>query len=67
MLGTGPEQRFSQYSMHIECPQCGEKMGLQIGLTGGPKNERLKCIGCYNEILPLMPGPIVGGPFAVEK
>jgi transcription elongation factor Elf1 len=53
----------SQYDMQIECPQCGKKMILHIGLTGDPKNVVLDCIGCHNEILPLVPGPIVGGPF----
>jgi len=68
MLGTGPEpERVSQYPIRIECPQCGAKMILHVGLTGDPKNDRLKCIGCYNEILPLVPGPIVGGPYPVTS
>jgi transcription elongation factor Elf1 len=64
MLGTeGEPARLSQYSMQIECPQCGKKMILQIGLTGAPKDAALDCIGCHNQILPLVPGPILGGPF----
>lgn len=59
--------RFSRYSMQIECPQCGEKMILHVGLTGDPKNNQLECIGCHSEILPLVPGPIVGGPFPVTN
>lgn len=64
MLRTEDDHaRLAQYSMQIECPQCGKKMILQIGLTGAPKNGVLDCIGCHNQILPLVPGPIVGGPF----
>lgn len=55
--------RVSQYSVQIECPQCGEKMILHIGLTGDPKNNLLECIGCQSEIVPLVPGQIVGGPY----
>ena len=64
MSGADSEvRRSSQYSMQIECPQCGKKMILHIGVTSDPKNGVLDCIGCHNEILPLVPGPIVGGPF----
>ena len=64
MLRTeGDPARLSQYSLRIECPQCGKKMILQIGLTGASKNGALDCIGCHNEIIPLVPGPIIGGPF----
>jgi hypothetical protein len=55
--------RVSQYRLQIECPQCGKKMILHIALTGSPQNNLLECIGCQNEILPLVPGPIVAGPF----
>jgi hypothetical protein len=64
MLRTKADLRgVSQYSVQIECPQCGKKMILHIGLMGAPKNGALDCIGCHNEILPLVPGPIVAGPF----
>lgn len=64
MFGTESEpKRISQYSIRIECPLCGKKMILHIGLTGDPKNGVLDCIGCHNEIIPLVPGPIVAGPF----
>jgi predicted RNA-binding Zn-ribbon protein involved in translation (DUF1610 family) len=53
----------SQYPVQIECPKCGKKMILHLGLTGDPQNNLLECIGCHSEILPLVPGPIVGGPF----
>lgn len=67
MLGTeGVPARLSRYSMRIECPQCGKKMILLIGLAGVPKNAALDCIGCHNEIIPIVPGPIVGGPFPVS-
>jgi transcription elongation factor Elf1 len=64
MSGADSEfRRASQYRMQIECPRCGKKMILHIGVTGEPKNGVLDCIGCHNEILPLVPGPIFGGPF----
>ena len=66
MSGTGLKQ-ISQYSMEYECPQCHIKMILHIGLTGKPTDEHVQCIGCFRQILPLVPCPIVGGPFAVTK
>ena len=68
MLGTDSElRRASKFCLQIECPQCGEKMILQIGLTGEPKYSSLACIGCRNEIIPGVPGPIVGGPFSLNN
>lgn len=63
MSGTSREPGFAQYSMEIECPECGTKMILQIGLTGDPKNNLLECPGCRGAFIPLVPGPIVNGPF----
>jgi hypothetical protein len=68
MPGTDSElRRVSQYTLEIECPQCGEKMILHIGLMGEPKSSSLACIGCRNEIVPVVPGPIVGGPFSLRQ
>jgi DNA-directed RNA polymerase subunit RPC12/RpoP len=64
MSGIEPEPTgISQYTMQIECPQCGAKMIVHVGLTGDPKNGRLECIACHSEIESLVPGQIVGGPF----
>jgi hypothetical protein len=59
--GRGPD-RFSQYPMQIECPQCGQKMIVHIGLRN-PDDSPIECLGCHNTIVPLLPGPIVNGPF----
>jgi hypothetical protein len=53
--------------MQIECPQCGKKMIVHIGLIGDPKNKSFECIECNEEILPIVPGKIVGGPFPVTN
>jgi hypothetical protein len=55
-------EQVSQHSMEIECSQCSDKMLVNIGLNGDPKNNWLECIGCHSEIEPLLPGKIVGGP-----
>jgi hypothetical protein len=68
MAGTDMSpRRFSHYSMEIECPQCGKKMILHVGLIGDPKNNSLRCLGCQKEIVPLVPGPIIGGPFPLTN
>lgn len=68
MPGTEPEpKRISQYSMRIECPQCGAKMILHVGLMGDSKNDRLECIACHGEIESLVPGQIVAGTFLVTN
>jgi rubredoxin len=62
MSGTRREPIFAQYSMEVECPECGKKIIVQIGLTGHPKNDWLECPGCHTGFVPLVPGPIVNGP-----
>lgn len=59
--------RMSQYSMQIECPECQEKIILHIGLTGAAKNNPLKCPVCNMEFVPIVPGPVVGGPFQLNS
>jgi hypothetical protein len=51
-------------TMQIKCPRCKTKMLLQVGLTlNVPTNSSVGCINCKNKLIPLVPGPIVGGPF----
>jgi ribosomal protein S27E len=59
--GRGPD-RLSQYPMQIECPQCGQKMTVQIGFSD-PEDYEIECLGCHNTLVPFLPGPIVDGPF----
>lgn len=61
--GPTPIQRKSHISMLIECSQCGQKMILHVGLVGQAKNNSIECLGCHNSIVPILPGPIVDGPF----
>ncbi len=68
MSGTDSKpERLSRYSVQIECPKCGAKMTLHVGLAGDPKNDWLECILCHREIIALVPGQIVGGPFAATN
>jgi len=48
--------------MQIECPQCGQKMIVHIRFSD-PEDYEIECPGCHNTIVPLLPGPIVDGPF----
>ena len=66
-LGPDPIKLKSHFSMLIECPQCGAKMILHVGLVGNPNNSFLACVGCQNSIVPLVPGPIVAGPFSLNN
>jgi hypothetical protein len=52
--------------MQIECPECHKKMLLHVGLTPDTAKNVINCIGCHNTVVPLVPGPIVGGPFSVD-
>lgn len=49
----------------IECPQCHKKMLLHIGLEADTTNNVLECPNCQNTLIPLVPGPIIGGPFSI--
>jgi hypothetical protein len=57
--------RLARYPVEIKCPECSKSMILHVGLTGDPKNNLLECPNCQKEFVPLVPGPIVGGPFPV--
>jgi hypothetical protein len=51
-------------TMEIKCPRCKTKMLLQVGVTLDVRtNESVGCINCNNKLIPLVPGPILGGPF----
>jgi hypothetical protein len=65
MPGMAPDsiQRNAHVSMVIECPQCRQKMILHVALIGAPKNNLIECLGCRSSIVPIVSGPIVGGPF----
>jgi hypothetical protein len=65
MLGTSSNSTkgLAYYGMQIECPQCAQKMIVHVGLIGNPKDKPIECVACHNTILPLLPGPIVDGPF----
>ena len=52
--------------MQIECPECGKKMLLQVGLAPDTANNSVECPHCHHTMVPLVPGPIVGGPFLVD-
>jgi hypothetical protein len=52
--------------MQIECPKCRKKMILQIGLAPDTTNSLLECPNWQNTLIPLVPGPIVGGPYLVD-
>jgi DNA-directed RNA polymerase subunit RPC12/RpoP len=58
------EARELSVTMQIKCPRCQTKMLLQVGLTlNAPTNNSVGCINCKNKLIPLVPGPIIGGPF----
>jgi DNA-directed RNA polymerase subunit RPC12/RpoP len=60
-------QDSGRVHMRIECPQCHEKMLLQIALTPDTANNEVECPNCHHIMIPLVPGPIVGGPFSVDS
>ena len=55
-----------QVPMQIECPECHTKMLLHVGLAPDTANNVLECPNCHTTVVPLVPGPIVGGPFSVD-
>jgi len=57
----------SHVQMLIECPKCHKKMVLHIGLVPDTANNVLECPNCQNTLVPLVPGPIIGGPFSMDS
>jgi hypothetical protein len=56
------DQRKSQYSIQIECPDCSQKMIVRVGVRGDPEINKIKCVGCQSGLTPPIPGSIVAGP-----
>jgi DNA-directed RNA polymerase subunit RPC12/RpoP len=52
--------------MQVECPECREKILLHVGLEPDTANNSVECPNCHHTMVPLVPGPIVGGPFSVD-
>jgi predicted RNA-binding Zn-ribbon protein involved in translation (DUF1610 family) len=61
---SNPDSVYIQ--MQIECPNCHKKMLLQVGLAPDTANNAFECPNCHHTMVPLVPGPIVGGPFSVD-
>jgi hypothetical protein len=53
--------------MQIQCPQCGTKMLLYVGLVPAKTDDSLECINCQNKMTPNLPGNVVRGPFAADE
>ncbi len=56
-----------QVCMQIQCPQCGTKMLLYVGLVPAKTDDSLECINCQNKMTPNLPGNVVRGPFAADE
>jgi uncharacterized protein YbaR (Trm112 family) len=52
-------------TMQIACPECKGQMLLHVGLTPDTTNQALECPHCLNMFVPLVPGPVLRGPFQV--
>jgi DNA-directed RNA polymerase subunit RPC12/RpoP len=52
--------------MLIECPECHKKMLLHVGLAPDTTNNSVECPNCHHTMIPLVPGPIVDGPFSLD-
>ncbi len=59
-------QDSSHVQMQVECPECHKKILLHVALTTDTSNNTVECPNCHHRMIPLVPGPIVGGPFSVE-
>jgi len=60
-------QESSHVQMLIECPKCQKKMVLHIGLVPDTASNVLECPNYQNTLVPLVPGPIIGGPFSTDS
>jgi hypothetical protein len=52
--------------MQVECPECHRDFLVHVGLTPDTSNNMRECPHCRSEVILLVPGPIVGGPFSVD-
>jgi hypothetical protein len=63
-----PENDFSQpVIMRIDCPQCGQKMFVRVGLIPETAGNQIECINCKRFMIALVPGPVVGSPWNADS
>jgi transcription elongation factor Elf1 len=47
-----------------KCPECREKMLVKVRLDAPPGDNFLTCPVCGRTVVPLVPGPVIEGPYA---
>jgi hypothetical protein len=52
--------------MQVACPYCRTKMTVDVGLTNDTRKDSIQCLGCDKAFVPVVPGPVVGGPFLLD-
>ena len=49
--------------MECVCPECREKMIVRVGLLTQGSDNLVECPCCHQDVVALVPGPVIGGPF----
>jgi hypothetical protein len=54
-------------TMQVACPECERQMVLHVGLAPDTTNNMIECPKCHNRFVPLVPGPVIRGPFQADE
>ena len=58
---------YANVTMQVACPECQGQMVLHVGLAPDTTNNMLECPKCHNMFVPLVPGPVIRGPFQADE
>jgi predicted Zn finger-like uncharacterized protein len=53
--------------MAAKCPECHGSIFVKVGLAAQPGDNVVRCPSCNNHVAALVPGLILGGPYAAPE
>ena len=58
---------YANVTIQVACPKCQRNMLLHVGLSPDTSDNMLECPDCHDMFVPLVPGPVIRGPYQVDK
>jgi len=53
--------------MAAKCPECRGSIFVKVGLISPPGHNVVRCPNCNNHVVALVPGPVIGEPYAAPE
>jgi len=60
-------ESLKETTVTVECTECRAQMQLRIGLNPPLGSSMVECPVCHKNVIALVPGPILDGPFPSSR